>query len=227
MFESAQKPIWWLPTFGFFLFLAIEFWMFAHPSRLFADPGVGRHLRTAEFILETGQIPRADPLSFTKAGQPWIDFEWAFETTLGELYRAGGLALVCAFCYAIFAATILGIYRTLLQSGLSLSVVLLTTGVTFLTVQIHFSARPVLFTYLFLALVVEVWNRRTHPLLRDWLILPLVFAAWANLHAGWFAGLLFLVISMAGRLLDRIFKRVDGDEAPLIPWLGLTLICIL
>jgi hypothetical protein len=227
MFESAMKPIWWLPTFGFFLFLAIESWMFVNPDGIFADPGVGRHLRTAEFILETGQIPRTDPLSFTQAGRPWIDFEWAFEATVGELYRAGGLPLVCAFCYAIFAATILGIYRTLLQSGLSLSSVLVVTGVAFLTLQIHFSARPVLFTYLFMALVVEVWNRRTHPLKRDWLILPLVFVAWANLHAGWMAALLFLVLAMAGRLLDRIFKRVDGEEAPLIPWVGLTLLCAL
>jgi len=227
MFESAMKPIWWLPTFGFFLFLAIELWMFAGPDRIFQDPGVGRHLRTAEVILETGQIPRADPLSFTKAGRPWTDFEWAFEATIGELYRAGGLPLVGAFCYAIFAATILGIYRTLLQSGFSVSVVLLTTAVAFLTVQIHFSVRPVLFTYLFLALVVEVWRRRTHPLMRDWLILPLVFAAWANLHAGWLAALVFLVISMAGRLLDRISRRVDGEEAPLIPWIGLTLLCAL
>jgi hypothetical protein len=227
MFESAMKPVWWLPTFGFFLFLAIECWMFARPDRIFEDPGVGRHLRTAEFILETGRIPRTDPLSFTRAGQPWIDFEWAFETTIGELYRAGGLGLVGAFCYAIFAATILGIYRTLLQSGFSLSVVLLTTCVAFLTIQIHFSARPVLFTYLFMALVVEVWRRRTHPLKRDWLILPLVFVAWANLHAGWLAALLFLGMSLGGRLLDRIFKRVDGDEAPLIPWIGLTLLCAL
>ncbi|MCE0522161.1 MAG: hypothetical protein LV480_04550 [Methylacidiphilales bacterium] len=227
MFESAIKPIWWLPSFGFFLFCGIELWMFATPGHIFADPGVGRHLRTAEFILETGQIPRADPLSFTKAGQPWVDFEWAFETTLGELYRAGGLPLVCAFCHAIFAATVLGIYRTLLQSGLSLSVVLLSTGVAFLTLQVHFSARPVLFTYLFMALVVEVWNRRTVPLLRDWLILPVVFVAWANLHAGWMAALLFLALAMAGRLLDRIFKRVDGEEAPLIPWIGLTLLCTL
>lgn len=227
MFESAMKPVWWLPTFGFFLFLAIELWMFASPGRIFEDPGVGRHLRAAEAILETGQIPRTDPLSYTKAGQAWTDFEWAFEATIGELYRAGGLPLVCAFCYAIFAATILGIYRTLLQSGFSLSVVLLTTGIAFLTVQIHFSARPVLFTYLFLALVVEVWRRRMQPLKRDWVILPLVFVAWANLHAGWLAALLFLVISMAGRLLDRISKRVDGEEAPLIPWLGLTLLCTL
>jgi hypothetical protein len=227
MLESAQKPIWWLPTFGFFLFLSIELWMFAGPSHIFEDPGVGRHLRTAEAIVETGQVPRIDPLSFTKAGQPWIDYEWGFEATIGELYRAGGLALACAFCYALFAATVLGIYRTLLQAGFSLSVVLITTCIAFLTVQIHFSARPVLFTYLFLALVVEVWRRQPLPRKRDWVILPLVFAAWANLHAGWLAGLVFLAISLFGRLLDRIFKRVDGEDAPLIPWLGLTLLCAL
>ncbi len=82
--------------------------MFPGGHSLLEDPGVGRHLRTAEAILETGRIPRADPLSFTRAGEPWLDFEWAFETTLGELYRAGGLGLVCAFCNAIFAATVLG-----------------------------------------------------------------------------------------------------------------------
>ena len=227
MFEPAMKPIWWLPTFGFFLFLAIELWMFVTPAHIFQDPGVGRHLRTAEFIVETGQIPRTDPLSFTKAGQPWTDFEWGFETTMGELYRAGGLPLVCAFCYALFATTVLGIYRTLLQSSLSLSAVLLTTAIAFLSLQIHFSARPVLFTYLFMALVVEVWRRRTQPLLRDWLLLPVIFAAWANLHAGWLAALVFLAVAMSGRLVDRIFKRVDGDEAPLIPWIGLTLLCAL
>ena len=74
MDDFEIKPIWWLPTFGFFLFLALEFYMFAAPDRIFEDPGVGRHLRTAEFILETGVIPRTDPLSFTKGGQPWYDF---------------------------------------------------------------------------------------------------------------------------------------------------------
>jgi hypothetical protein len=225
MFESPAKSIWWLPTFGFFVFLAVELWIFNHRDRIFEDPGVGRHLRTAEYILETGQVPRTDPLSYTKPGAPWTDFEWAFETTLGELYRAGGLPLVCAFCYAIFAATVLGIYRTLLQSGISLSAVLIVTMVTSFTLLIHFSARPVLFTYLFFALVIEVWSRHSTPRLRDWIFLPLIFIAWANLHAGWMAALAFLALAMTGRLIDRLRGRLDGDEAPLIPWLGLTALC--
>jgi hypothetical protein len=226
MFESALRPVWWLPTIGFFLFLAIELSMFAGP-KVFDDPGVGRHLRTAETILETGRITRTDPLSFTKPEAPWFDFEWAFEATLGELYRAGGLALVCAFCYAIFGATVLGVYRMILHSVLSPAAMILTTGLAFLTLHLHFSVRPVLFTYLFMALVVEVWRRRAQPLLRDWLLLPVVFAAWANLHAGWLAALIFLAGSLCGRFLDRRLNRVEGEPAPLIPWIGLTLLCAL
>jgi hypothetical protein len=227
MFAPVARPIWWLPTLGFFLFIAVELGMFWAPGWMFADPGVGRHLRTAEVILDTHQIPRTDPLSFTHAGQPWIDYEWAFETTIGQLNRLGGLGLVCAFLTAVFATTILGIYRTLLQSGFSISVVILVTGLVFLTLHLHFAARPVLFTYLFMALVVEVWQRRRQPLLRDWLILPIVFVAWVNLHAGWAAGLVFLCIAVFGRAIDRLRGRVDGDEAPIIPWLGLIILCTL
>jgi hypothetical protein len=227
MFEDEMKPIWWLPTVGFFLFIGIVSWMFFNPDQLFEDPGVGRHLRTAEFILETGQIPHTDPLSFTRVGEPWTDFEWAFEATLGQLYRFGGLGLISAFCFTIFAATVLNVFRMLVHSNLSTSVVMLYTGLAFLTIHLHFAARPVLFTYLFMALVVEVWHRRTWPLKRDWLLLPIVFAAWANIHAGWLAALVFLGGSIVGRTLDRIFKRTTGEDAPIIPWIGLTLLCLL
>lgn len=225
--EYFAKPIWWLPTLGFFLFVGIELGMFWTPNVPFGDPGVGRHLRAADFILETHQVPRTDPLSFTHAGEPWLDYEWAFEATISELNRVGGLGLVCAFCTAIFAATCLGIYRTLLQSGFSISVVVLVTGIAFLSLHLHLAIRPVLFTYLFMALVVEVWQRRRQPVLRDWLILPIVFAAWANLHAGWAAALVFLGAAVTGRAIDRWRRRVDGEEAPIIPWLGMIALCFL
>ena len=224
-FASVPRPLWWLPTFGFFLFLFIEAGLFVNAGRLFQDQATGRHLRMGQIILATHQMPRADPLSFTHAGEPWVDFEWGFEATEGQLYRAGGLPLVAAFCTAIFATTLLGLYRLLVQGGTTLIAGLITIGVVFLTLYIHFSARPVLFTYLFFALVVEVWFRRTQPLARDWLILPVVFVAWANLHAGWAAALAFLSLALLGRIIDRTAGRASGEEKPVIPWLGLTLVC--
>ena len=225
MFAPVARPIWWLPTFGFFLVLALMVAMFFGTGRLFEDPAVGRHLRMGDMILQSHQVPRTDSLSFTRAGQGWCDYEWAFEATLGELNHLGGLALVAAFCTAIFAVTILGIYRMLLQSGFSLPATLLYTGVAYLTLYLHFSIRPLLFSYLFLAFVVEVWWRRTQPLKRDWLLLPLVFVAWANLHAGWAAALMFLALSLLGRFVDRSTRRARGEDEPLIPWIGLTLLC--
>ncbi len=224
-FAPAPRPVWWLPTFGFFLFLLIEGAMFFQANRLFEDPATGRHLRMGEIILATHQVPRADPLSFTHAGQPWVDYEWGFEATLGELDHVGGLALVAAFCTAIFATTLLGMYRLLVQGGATLMAGLVTIGVVSLTLYIHFSARPVIVTYLFFALVVEVWFRRPQPRRRDWLFLPLVFVAWANLHAGWAAALAFLVLALLGRMLDRAAGRAKGEDKPIIPWLGLTLLC--
>ena len=227
MRDVVARPVWWLPTLGFFFFLALEAGMFLAPDRMFGDPGVGRHLRTAEFIADTGQIPRTDPLSFTHAGEPWLDYEWAFEATLGELNRAGGLGLICAFCTALFGATCLGLYRTILQSGVSLSALVLVAMVAFLTLHLHYAARPLLFTYLFMALVVEVWQRHPQPRRRDWILWPLIFFAWANLHAGWAAAFVFLGAAMTGRAFDRLRRKVSGDDAPIIPWLGLTGLCLL
>jgi hypothetical protein len=226
-FVSAPRPVWWLPTFGFFLFVVIQAGMFFKAGPLFEDPATGRHLRMGEIILATHQVPRADPLSFTHAGEPWVDYEWGFEATIGELDRAGGLPLVAAFCTAIFAATLLGIYRTLIHCGATLLAGLVTIGVVFLTLNIHFCARPVIFTYLFFAVVVEVWFRHTQPRGRDWLLLPVIFVAWANLHAGWAAALVFLALALVGRLIDRVAGRAQGEDAPLIPWIGLTLLCAL
>jgi hypothetical protein len=93
--------------------------------------------------------------------------------------------------------------------------------------QLHFSSRPVLFTYLCMALVVEVWRGRVQPLTRDWLLLPPIFVMWANLHSGWAAALVFMTLSLAGRLIDRVSGRVSGEDAPLIPWFGLMVLCVL
>ena len=227
MTDDEMRPCWWLPTLGFFIFLTVNLGLFSKTNQIFADPSVGRHLLMGERFVETGQIPRTDSLSYTHAGAPLLDYEWAFEATLGLLYRLGGLGLVAAFCVSLSATTALVLFRTLLRAHLPLHVVLLYTLIAVVTLRLHYSARPLLFTYLFFALVIEVWRGRRQPLRRDYLLLPLVFATWANLHAGWAAALVFLGLSWVGRLIDRLRGRAEGTAQPLIPWAWLIGLCAL
>ena len=44
--------------------------------RLLNDPGTNWHLRLGRDILKDGAVPRVDMLSFTRAGQPWVDQSW-------------------------------------------------------------------------------------------------------------------------------------------------------
>ena len=61
--------------------------LFQGYRKLFRDSDAGWHIRTGELILETGRLPRTDPFSFTKAGQPWIAWEWAADVAVGEPTR--------------------------------------------------------------------------------------------------------------------------------------------
>src|SRR5581483_9952317 len=53
--------------------------VFARQIFALTDPDYWWHVRTGQYIYETGAIPHADFYSFTAAGQPWIAHEWLAE----------------------------------------------------------------------------------------------------------------------------------------------------
>jgi hypothetical protein len=57
------------------------FGLLAMTARNAVDPDLWWHLRTGQWIMETGHIPRSDPFSFTRAGSPWVSHEWLSEVT--------------------------------------------------------------------------------------------------------------------------------------------------
>src|SRR5258708_8678159 len=45
--------------------------LLAMTARPATDPDLWWHLRTGQWIMETGHIPHVDPFSFTRPGSPW------------------------------------------------------------------------------------------------------------------------------------------------------------
>src|SRR5258706_12405374 len=48
------------------------------------------HLKTGEWILSHGSIPRTDPFSATVHGKPWLDWEWLFQVGIYAAPTWGG-----------------------------------------------------------------------------------------------------------------------------------------
>ncbi|MEO8593088.1 MAG: hypothetical protein ABI759_07195 [Candidatus Solibacter sp.] len=177
--------------------------LFQGYRQLFRDSDSGWHIRTGEAILATGSLPRTDPYSFTRGGQPWFAWEWLADTAMGAFHRAAGLKGV-AFFYAVAIAA--GVWLWFRLHRALHGNFLLACGMAPLllsTCNIHWLARPHILSWIFLLLAV--FPRKPH--------LALVAAAtalWANLHASFF---LAPAIALIFALEDRWYLKAAAVAA--------------
>src|SRR5579864_272714 len=86
------------------------FGLLAMTARNAVDPDLWWHLRTGQWIVETGHIPHADPFSFTRAGQAWVSHEWLSEVVFYELWKHAGAAALIVFSAVVTAAGFMLLY---------------------------------------------------------------------------------------------------------------------
>lgn len=174
------------------------------PTQLFRDADTGWHIRTGESILESGQVPKVDPYSFTRPGQPWFAWEWGADVVMALAHRLGGLAGV-AILYWLVLGMVSWLWAELHRRAGGTFLVTALLSISFLTTtQLHWLARPHLFGWLFLLLALHAALRRAW-----WFAVPLALV-WANFH-----GSFFLL-----PLLWGLYAVGNRDRAPLWPALA-------
>lgn len=174
------------------------------PERLLNDSDTGWHIVTGERILDTGQLPRTDPYSFSKPGEPWFAWEWLADVILGAAHKWMGLAGVVLIASLALAATAWMWCAFALRSGSSPFVVAALMAIAITSSTIHWHARPHILSWMFL--IGWLWFLESTPerfsIIRGVGVLALA-AAWTNLH-----GSFFLAFFLAGAfLLDFWFAN--------------------
>src|SRR6202795_119152 len=86
------------------------FGLLAMTARPATDPDLWWHLRTGQWIVETGHIPHSDPFSFTRVGHVWVSHEWLSEVVFYELWKHGGAASLIVFSAIITTAGFMLLY---------------------------------------------------------------------------------------------------------------------
>ncbi len=180
----------------------------------YADPDLWIHVLAGQRIIDTGRVLTRDLYSYAAPALPWYNHEWLAEVVLGASYRWLGvlglklLKLTCAAVVMIALARALS--RTAAAPRIQ-RIVLLATA-TGLISQMQF--RPTMFTLAMLSIVVAklAAESYTGPVTL-WTLIPL-FALWANLHAGCFAGLGSMAIFAAAvGIQEAIDKHTIGRAA--------------
>jgi len=186
-----------LQTRHVFVFI-LAFGLFAMAARGVIDPDVWWHLRTGQLMLQNHTLFHADPYSFTRFGQPWVNHEWLSEVLLFGAFRATGFAGLIVLFGTVIATTLLLVFVRC--PGRPYLAALMTLWGAVASAP-AWGVRPQMFSFLlgsiFLVLL-EASGKRPNLL---WWTAPLMLL-WVNLHAGYLIGLAFLAIFLFGEAIE-------------------------
>lgn len=163
-----------------------------------SNPDLFWHLSSGRWILEHKAFPRTDFLSFTMAGEPWSDFEWLSQVFFQGTYGLGGMPALWILKGLLLALTARVFLKTLALYGLPELHRAGALVLWSLAALAGADIRPELFSqFFFSALILALEAQRLGRLTLRPAAFFVVFALWANLHAGFAFGLLALACSAA------------------------------
>jgi hypothetical protein len=168
-----------------------------------ADPDLWGHLRFGLDMLASKSIVVADSYSFT-ANRTWINHEWLAELLMGigfASFGALGLNLLKLAFIAVVGGVALMIARQERASPIARDLyVALTLFATYSRTQV---VRPQLFSVAIFCALLCLLRETARGRARVIWYVPLLFAAWVNLHGGWIVGLAVLGVWMLGEACER------------------------
>lgn len=196
--------------------------LFVFHQQCVNDPDVWWHLRTGEWIVHHHTVPIVDPFSnLDKAA--WMAYSWAFELPLYLMYRHWGLVGILIYTSTMVVLITAAIYRFLqrLQPDFT-KAVLLTLAAT-VGIGRLYTPRPWLLTVLFFVLEIDILfatYREDQPRRnrRQLLLLPVIFAVWANVHIQFIDGLIVLLLGAIAPVLRGLLANVSPPSPPAGDW---------
>lgn len=169
-------------------------------SRPLSDGDFWFHLKTGEYILNTGLVPKQELWSFTAYGNPWIAHGWLSGVIFYAVYSKLGL-YVLIFIFALLATFAFWIvFRRTVGHPL---VVAFAIVLGIFTVLPNLGVRPRIFSLLFASIFLALLSNyaQNGKGRAIWWLVPLM-ALWVNLHGGFIIGLLLIGLTLVGIPLD-------------------------
>jgi hypothetical protein len=183
--------------------------------RLVHEPDLWWQLRTGEYILEKGTVPKADVFSYTYAGVDWLNVKWGFEIVQAKTVQLFGpeflfLPQVLANLLMLFlllkTTLLLAAEKRISKPIIGLALLLFLVGLSY-----RMNGRPEMVTYTFTAFYLfvftNIWRGN-----KKWIyaIIPAQII-WANMHEGYGVGMVMIMVYVASTWFTYSQQKVKGS----------------
>jgi hypothetical protein len=210
--NKDSSTYWFLPSISDVIFILILAIILSVKGNLLGDADTGYHIRAGEYILDNLKVPHYDIFSFTTPPIPWTAHEWLSEVIFALIHKVSGLSGLVVGMTIVIASTYTVLLKFLRSSGVNIIVAACIVALAAGASTIHWLARPHIFSLL-LTLIWYIILDSYQYKKKDYLyLLPLLMLLWVNLHGGFLAGFMLLMIYIAGNLLKAIFVKEDRHE---------------
>lgn len=202
---------------GLLLLAPLLFLIFCQPFTTPTDPDYWWHVRTGQYIFQTGIIPRVDLFSYTAVGQPWVTHEWGTELLFYVVSHVLGYVGNVAVFGLVEALTALAVYAACRRRGLGEPAAAIMMLAGYSMAVTNATVRPQVLTAFLLAvcaLLLTLYQRGNAKALWP---LPVIFAVWVNLHGGYVVGFALLGMTIVGEV---VAERLHRPAAPVRPLIG-------
>ena len=192
----------------FQVYVFVNAFLFA--SRAMNDADFWFYLKTGEYILQTGSIPRTELWSFTFPGNPYIAHGWLAGVIFYVLYSWVG-AKFLIFLFALLTA--IAFWITYKRTNSHPFIGGAATLVAVWASLPNIGVRPRVFSILLTSIYLLLLDRFARGA-KDrwiWVLLPLM-TFWVNVHGGFFIGLMLIGLTAVGLLLDYWAGVLEDPE---------------
>jgi hypothetical protein len=200
-----------VPSIADILFLTIFLFLSISGSKmLLGDGDTGYHIRTGEYILKTLSVPHSDIFSYLTPALPWTAHEWLSEIVMALIHRAAGLSGVAIFFAAVIASVYFLLFKIIRTYEGNILVSIFIMLLVILSSQIHWLARPHIFSLLIIVLWYYLLDLYEYSDRNYLYLLPPLMLLWVNLHGGFIIGLVLNGIYLTGNVMRTV--RASGEE---------------
>lgn len=180
--------------------------------RTATQPTIWMHLSMGRWIHQHG-VPRADPFSFTRGGESWMDFTWLYDLLIYSTYRLGGMTGVTLLHLAavLLAFMLLAMLAREVASAFSVALaILLSVWILAPT----FSSAPTTLTLLFPATYLFILRRPTCSGMAV-IVLAGLQVLWINLSPSGVMGPVLCLLFLVG----AAYREKQEPFASRTPWM--------